>query len=125
MSTMGAVEEFISVCVTVFDTQAGTLRVASAGHPAAWLWHDREVRPLRATGPLAVSSANTHGNPAANTAAEALDQLGDSVAVYLDAGAGSSLVPSTIVDVTSDPPRVLREGRISRDELSAVVGALE
>ena len=25
---------------------------ASAGHPAAWLWHDREVRPLRATGPL-------------------------------------------------------------------------
>lgn len=45
-------EEFISICVVVFDTQAGTLRVASAGHPAAWLWHDREVQPLRATGPL-------------------------------------------------------------------------
>jgi tRNA threonylcarbamoyl adenosine modification protein (Sua5/YciO/YrdC/YwlC family) len=87
--------------------------------------HEFTRELLRATGPLAVSSANTHGNPAANTAAEALDQLGDSVAVYLDAGAGSSLVPSTIVDVTSDPPRVLREGRISRDELSAVVGALE
>ena len=39
-------------CVVVFDTEAGTLRYASAGHPAAWLWHDREVRPLRATGPL-------------------------------------------------------------------------
>src|SRR4029453_19107675 len=36
----------------VFDTDAGTLRFASAGHPAAWLWHDREVRPLRSTGPL-------------------------------------------------------------------------
>ena len=36
----------------MFDTEAGTLRYASAGHPAAWLWHDREVRPLRATGPL-------------------------------------------------------------------------
>ena len=36
----------------MFDTEAGTLRFASAGHPAAWLWHDREVRPLRATGPL-------------------------------------------------------------------------
>ncbi len=36
----------------VFDTQASTLRYASAGHPAAWLWHEREVRPLRSTGPL-------------------------------------------------------------------------
>ena len=45
-------EEFISLCVVVFDTEAGTLRYASAGHPPAWLWHDREVRPLRATGPL-------------------------------------------------------------------------
>jgi serine phosphatase RsbU (regulator of sigma subunit) len=52
MSATAAGEEFISACVVVFDTQAGTLRVASAGHPAAWLWHEREVRPLRATGPL-------------------------------------------------------------------------
>jgi len=52
MSALERVEEFISICVVVFDTQAATLRVASAGHPAAWLWHDREVRPLRATGPL-------------------------------------------------------------------------
>lgn len=52
MSAMERPEEFISVCVIVFDTEAGTLRFASAGHPAAWLWHDREVRPLRATGPL-------------------------------------------------------------------------
>lgn len=52
MSAMGRSEEFISACVTVHDTEAGTLRYASAGHPAAWLWHDREVQPLRATGPL-------------------------------------------------------------------------
>jgi phosphoserine phosphatase RsbU/P len=45
-------EEFISLVVVVFDTDAGTLRFSSAGHPAAWLWHDREVRPLRSTGPL-------------------------------------------------------------------------
>jgi serine phosphatase RsbU (regulator of sigma subunit) len=45
-------EEFISLLVTVLDTEAGTLRFASAGHPAGWLWHDREVQPLRATGPL-------------------------------------------------------------------------
>jgi serine phosphatase RsbU (regulator of sigma subunit) len=52
MAAMGRGEEFISLCVVVFDTQAGTLRYASAGHPAVWLWHEREVRPLRATGPL-------------------------------------------------------------------------
>lgn len=48
----GRTEEFVSLCVLVFDTEAGTMRWASAGHPAAWLWHDGEVRPLGATGPL-------------------------------------------------------------------------
>jgi serine phosphatase RsbU (regulator of sigma subunit) len=45
-------EEMISLCVVVFDTEAGTVRYASAGHPAAWLWHEKDVRPLRSTGPL-------------------------------------------------------------------------
>lgn len=52
MAAPDRLEEFVSLVVVVFDTDAGTLRFASAGHPAAWLWHDREVRPLRATGPL-------------------------------------------------------------------------
>ncbi len=45
-------EEFISVCVVVFDTEAGTLRYASAGHPAAFVFHEEGVAPLRSTGPL-------------------------------------------------------------------------
>jgi serine phosphatase RsbU (regulator of sigma subunit) len=52
MSDTDRVEEFISLVVVVFDTEAGTLRYASAGHPAALLWHEREVQPLRSTGPL-------------------------------------------------------------------------
>ncbi len=52
MSEMDRGEEFISMIVVVFDTEAGTIRYASAGHPAGWLWHAREVQPLRATGPL-------------------------------------------------------------------------
>lgn len=52
MSVLERGEEFISLCVLVFDTDAGTLRYASAGHPAAFVWHAREVRPLGATGPL-------------------------------------------------------------------------
>ena len=45
-------EEFVSLCVAIFDDVAGTLRYASAGHPPAWLCVERDVRPLRATGPL-------------------------------------------------------------------------
>jgi serine phosphatase RsbU (regulator of sigma subunit) len=52
ISTESKPEEFVSLVVAVFDQAAGTLRVASAGHPPAWLWHDGEVAPLRATGPL-------------------------------------------------------------------------
>ena len=52
MSSMDRPEEFISLCVVVFDTEAATVRYASAGHPAAWLWHAREVQGLPATGPL-------------------------------------------------------------------------
>lgn len=52
MAVHARAEEFISLLVIVFDTQASTLRFASAGHPAGWLWHQREVQPMRATGPL-------------------------------------------------------------------------
>jgi sigma-B regulation protein RsbU (phosphoserine phosphatase) len=52
ISAQARSEEFVSLCLVVFDQVAGTLRYASAGHPPAWLWHDGEVRPLRSTGPL-------------------------------------------------------------------------
>ncbi len=52
MSELVRGDEFISLCILVFDTEAETLRYASAGHPAAFVWHGREVRPLGATGPL-------------------------------------------------------------------------
>jgi sigma-B regulation protein RsbU (phosphoserine phosphatase) len=51
-------EDLVSMCSVVFDADAGTLRIASAGHPAAWLWHDGEVRALRATGPLLTLDPN-------------------------------------------------------------------
>ena len=52
MSSMGRGEEFISMCVVLFDTEHGTLRYASAGHPAAFLSQGGQVRNLSATGPL-------------------------------------------------------------------------
>lgn len=82
---------------------------------------------LKETGPLAVSSANRTGDPAAVTAAEAQEQLGDSIDVYLDGGTASdNRSGSTIVDCTptlhGKPVRILRDGVISRDAIRAVVG---
>lgn len=51
-------EELISLCVIVFDSDANTLRYASAGHPTAFVWHSREVQPLGATGPLLILDPN-------------------------------------------------------------------
>ena len=82
---------------------------------------------LSETGPLAVSSANLTGEPAATTASEALRMLGDSVALYLDDGPSGEL-PSTIVDATGlgtpeGKLRIVREGVIPADEIRDLLGA--
>ncbi|QEO10375.1 L-threonylcarbamoyladenylate synthase [Protaetiibacter larvae] len=90
---------------------------------------------LAETGPLAVSSANRTGEPAATTAAAAEAMLGDAVAVYLDAGTAGEGYPaaepstgSTIVDATNlEHPdgrlRIVRHGVIPDAEIIRVVGA--
>lgn len=79
MSALERTEEFISLCVVVFDTEAETVRWASAGHPTAWLWHDREVRPLRHTGPLLMLDPD-----GAFTSREVPLAMGDMVLLYTD-----------------------------------------
>jgi L-threonylcarbamoyladenylate synthase len=83
--------------------------------------HDVALAVLERTGPLAVSSANKSGSPAALNATDALDQLGDDVAVVVDAGPVSGGEASTIVDVTVDHGRVLRRGALSVDKLNEVL----
>ena len=80
---------------------------------------------LKVTGPLAVSSANITGEPAAETVDEAERMLGDGVAVYLDGGPARSGVPSTILDTTPAVPRVLRQGSIELDVLHEFNNTIE
>ncbi|MGN6634409.1 MAG: L-threonylcarbamoyladenylate synthase [Oryzihumus sp.] len=80
---------------------------------------------LDAVGPMAVTSANITGQPAATSVTAAAAQLGAAVSVYLDGGPTSGNVPSTIVDCTGDVPVVLREGGVSADQLREVLGETE
>ena len=96
----------------------GTVAVRMPLHPVA-------LAVLAETGPLAVSSANRTGMPPATTAAEALEQLGSSVAVYLEAGSSGDAVPSTIVDLTGAQPQVRRAGALSLEDLQAVLPEVE
>ncbi|WP_416428261.1 L-threonylcarbamoyladenylate synthase [Paenarthrobacter nicotinovorans] len=83
---------------------------------------------LSMTGPLAVSSANRTGQEAAQTASEARLQLAESVEVYLEGGfrpvKGTNAVPSTIVDATSTPFRVVRQGAIELERLREIVPSI-
>src|ERR1700760_3677119 len=80
---------------------------------------------LKQTGPMAVSSANRHGQPAAVTADEAEHPLGEAVSVYLDGGPCPDNVPSTILDLTGTIPRLLRAGALSVDDIRKVVPGVE
>ena len=96
----------------------GTVMVRMPLHPVA-------LDLLRLVGPMAVSSANRSGQPPATTAAAAAAQLGDDVSVYLEGGESPIGVASTVVDLTSPVPRVLRQGAVSIDRLREVIGDLE
>jgi len=98
------------------DTR-GTVAVRMPDHEIT-----REI--LERTGPLAVSSANKTGQPAATDADQAEEMLGDEVDVIVDAGESPGGLASTIVDATGEQGRVLRRGALSLEALNAVLEPL-
>jgi L-threonylcarbamoyladenylate synthase len=93
----------------------GTVMLRMPLHPVA-------IELLREVGPMAVSSANISGHPAAVDADGARSQLGDLVEVYLDAGPSTQQAASTIVDLTGATPRILRPGPVSTERIADVLG---
>lgn len=84
--------------------------------------HDVALGLLAQVGPMAVTSANRTGQPPAQTASQAVDQLGDAVSVYLDAGpTAADALASTILDCTGSAPRVLREGAVLSETVMGTV----
>jgi tRNA threonylcarbamoyl adenosine modification protein (Sua5/YciO/YrdC/YwlC family) len=84
--------------------------------------HPMALALLQRSGPLVVTSANLPGLDAPTTVDDAIGQVGDAVALALDAGplGEEPTPPSTVVDVTGPVPRVVREGAVSLDALRRV-----
>lgn len=86
--------------------------------------HAMTLSLLERTGPLAVSSANLTGQPAARTADDAERMLGEAVSVIVDDGMSSGGEASTIVDATGDRPTMLRLGAIGYHAINDVLAPL-
>lgn len=76
-------------------------------------------------GGLPVTSANRSGESDARTAEEVMAQLEGRIALVLDGGPTTGGVPSTVVDCTTDPIRILREGAISAAEIEDALANIE
>lgn len=73
-------------------------------------------------GGVAAPSANRFGRLSPTTAAHVREEFGDAVPIVLDGGECEIGLESTIVDLSSDTPRILRPGKISRPEIEEVIG---
>jgi L-threonylcarbamoyladenylate synthase len=112
--------------LTIVLAKAPTFRsLAVAGDTVAVRVPDHPVprelvRLLRA--PITGTSANIAGGPEPVTADEVRSQLGEAVDLILDGGRCPGARPSTVIDCTVEPPRIVREGAISREELVRAAG---
>ncbi len=96
-----------------------TIAVRIPDHPASL------ELVIKAGRPLAVTSANLSGQPTPDTAPDVAQQLGENLPLVLDGGPSSGGQPSTIVDLSSSPPRILRQGPLSVAKLQAFLPDLE
>ncbi|MBS1253697.1 MAG: Threonylcarbamoyl-AMP synthase [Anaerolineales bacterium] len=100
----------------VLTAGSDTVAVRMPDHPVA-------RRVIAAAGaPLATTSANLSGGPDPITAGDVLHDLDGRIELILDGGACTGGVPSTILDLTTDPPVIRRAGPIDRETLAEALG---
>jgi L-threonylcarbamoyladenylate synthase len=75
--------------------------------------------------PVAAPSANASGRPSPTTAAHVFEDLDGRIEMILDGGTTNIGIESTVLDLTTDPPMILRPGWITQEMLSEVIGPIE
>jgi len=87
--------------------------------------HHIPIALIRGLGlPLVGTSANVSGKPSPVTAGEVNEQLGGLIDMVIDGGRCPGHLESTVIDATVEPPAILREGAVSRREISEACGAI-
>jgi L-threonylcarbamoyladenylate synthase len=79
----------------------------------------------RARTPIAAPSANLSGRPSATNAAHVARDLEGRIDMILDGGATNIGVESTVLDMTSEPPVILRPGWVTREQLMETIGRVD
>ena len=92
----------------------GKIGIRISSHPVA-----RVIQKALAV-PITGTSANISGTPPCTTADQVLECLGTEVDLVLDGGPTQGKNPSTILDVTVDPPLIVREGMIRAEEIMSI-----
>ena len=75
--------------------------------------------------PLTAPSANPSGAPSPLTAAEVAAGLGAQVALVIDGGRATESLGSTLLDLTGEPPRLLRAGVVTAEAIERVIGPID
>ncbi len=91
-----------------------TFSVRIPGHPVP-------LEIIKAAGPITSTSANISGQPAATTAEEVKQQLSNKVDLIIDGGKSPIGQASTIIDVSQEPFKILRQGSISKKEIEKAI----
>jgi L-threonylcarbamoyladenylate synthase len=99
----------------ILTAHTGTIALRQSSHPLARLLVAGARFPITAT------SANLSGNKSCSSAPEVAESLGNKVDLIIDGGQTEGLLPSTIVDLTATPPRIVREGIIGRERLQPFI----
>jgi L-threonylcarbamoyladenylate synthase len=89
----------------------GKIGVRLSSHPIATALAQAVGAPITGT------SANISGQPACSSAKEVLQHLGDKVDLILDGGKTAGGKGSSVLDVTMDPPVIVREGMVGREQI--------
>jgi L-threonylcarbamoyladenylate synthase len=92
-----------------------TVGLRAPNHPIA-------LEILRAAGPLATSSANRSNRPPSTLPKEVRAELGGHLDLLVDGGPAPGGTPSTVLDCTVDPPRILRAGPLALADILSVWG---
>ncbi len=79
--------------------------------------HTLTLEVIRRVGPTVMPSANVHDNPSPTSAYDAIEDLGHSVDIVVDAGECELGIDSTVVDLSEDTPRLLRPGAVPIETL--------